>query len=397
MSKAKKIIISILGSCLVAFSGITVLAATTTYNMTTQKPDTDSYSCYLEIDTAKWGGCVVWCRAYSLSGSFNSESLIFTATQDTTSNQLKVSVTYPLSVDDIYVTGFLVNSQGYVANMSIDSEHFNAYISTNNMGNITNVNAYNCKIGTGLSHTGAMTFTYGSDTLTNDLIKTVNSLISVSNNNTALTASRLESLLAATYACNDRLDIIYGVIDELENNTALTASRLESLLSAMYANNTRLDIIYSLLDEELGAMQANDNKNTQAVIDNQNQIVENEKTETQNSGNNSVNDVSGSVPDKSAGMLSALQSLSNAVSYTGTSAKWTFPQMYIPAIAGVTDRINLNPEMEINFTYWVNQIPEDIMTLISALATIGLVIFAFKELYGLISYVLTLKGGGNNE
>lgn len=123
----------------------------------------------------------------------------------------------------------------------------------------------------------------------------------------------------------------------------------------------------------------------------------NEKNEVEQSGNDSLNDVSSSVPDKSAGMLSALQSLSNAVSYTGTTAKWTFPQMYIPAIAGVTDRINLNSEMEIDFTYWVNQIPKDIRTLISAIATIGLVIFAFKELYGLISYVLTLKGGGNNE
>lgn len=123
----------------------------------------------------------------------------------------------------------------------------------------------------------------------------------------------------------------------------------------------------------------------------------NEKNEAQQSGNDSLNDVSSAVPDKSSGMLSALQSLSNAVSYTGTSAKWTFPQMYIPAISGVTDRINLNSAMEIDFSYWVEKIPQDIRTVISALATIGLVIFAFKELYGLISYVLTLKGGGNNE
>ena len=123
----------------------------------------------------------------------------------------------------------------------------------------------------------------------------------------------------------------------------------------------------------------------------------NEKNEAQQSGNNSLNDVNNAVPDKSAGMLSALQSLSNAVSYTGTVAKWKFPQMYIPAIPGVTDRINLNSEMEIDFSYWINQIPQDIRTIISALTTMGLVVFAFKELYGLISYVLTLKGGGNNE
>lgn len=162
----------------------------------------------------------------------------------------------------------------------------------------------------------------------------------------------------------------------------------------VYGSDT---VINNKVDGITSGIQSNDDKNTQSIIDNQNQLAEQEKTETQNSGNNSVNDVSGSVPDKSAGMVSALQSLSNAVSYTGTTAKWTFPQMYIPAIAGVTDRINLNSELEIDFTYWVNQIPKDIRTVISALATIGLVIFAFKELYGLISYVLTLKGGGNNE
>lgn len=177
----------------------------------------------------------------------------------------------------------------------------------------------------------------------------------------------------------------------------LSYSMLSNIYKAIERQSGDVDKITSNADKNSSEIQANNDKNTQSIIDNQNQLAEQEKTETQNSGNDSVSDVSSSVPDKSAGMLSALQSLSNAVSYTGTVAKWKFPQMYIPAIAGVTDRINLNSEMEIDFTYWINQIPKDIRTVISALATIGLVIFAFKELYGLISYVLTLKGGGNNE
>lgn len=181
-----------------------------------------------------------------------------------------------------------------------------------------------------------------------------------------------------------------GTLAQIQNDNVNTNKIVNN-------QNSNADKINSNADKNASNIQSNNDKNTQSIIDNQNQLVEQEKTETQNSGNDSVNDVSSSVPDKSAGMLSALQSLSNAVSYTGTSAKWTFPQMYIPSIAGVTDRINLNSEMEIDFTYWVNQIPQNIRTVITALATIGLVIFAFKELYGLISYVLTLKGGGNNE
>lgn len=174
-------------------------------------------------------------------------------------------------------------------------------------------------------------------------------------------------------------------------------SMLQSIVAILRENTNNTQNIITGANQNSKDIQSNNDKNTQNIINNQNQLAEQEKTETQNSGNDSVNDVSSSVPDKSAGMLSALQSLSNAVSYTGTVAKWKFPQMYIPAISGVTDRINLNSEMEIDFTYWVNQIPQDIRTILTALATIGLVIFAFKELYGLISYVLTLKGGGNNE
>lgn len=189
----------------------------------------------------------------------------------------------------------------------------------------------------------------------------------------------------------------YGDFVYVYGNDSISNSKLDKIISALQAQSNLGETITSNADKNASETQANDDKNTQAIIDNQNQLAEQEKTETQNSANSSVDDVSGAVPDKSAGMLSALQSLSDAVSYTGTSAKWTFPEMYIPAIAGVTDKINLNPEMEIDFTYWVNQIPQDIRTVISAIATIGLIVFAFKELYSLISYAFTLKGGFNYE
>lgn len=226
---------------------------------------------------------------------------------------------------------------------SISTNGFFCGFNTNLSGDIVNIHGYNCNV-TAVSprNSGDFTFVYGTDSI-----------------------------------ANERLQNIYNAVSSLGSNISSS--------------------INSNADKNANNIQSNNDKNTQSIIDNQNQLAEQEKTDTQNSGNDSVNDVSGSVPDKSAGMLSALQSLSNAVSYTGTVAKWKFPQMYIPAISGVTDRINLNSEMEIDFTYWINQIPQDIRTVISALATIGLVIFAFKELYALISYVLTLKGGGNNE
>lgn len=125
--------------------------------------------------------------------------------------------------------------------------------------------------------------------------------------------------------------------------------------------------------------------------------AENEKKYNEDTGKQSLNDVQSAVPDKSAGMLNALSSLQNAVSYSGTSAVWKFPSLYLPAIDGVCSRINLTDEMDVDIGQWVKKIPSDILTVVQSLASIGLVIYAFKELYSMISYVLTLKGGGDSE
>lgn len=337
MSKAKKIIICFLGACLVAFSGLTAFATQTIYvNMA--KPQISDNLYYIELYmTHPSSGEYMGVMGVYVINNNPSNSTIFILTGDNTAQIKSTSVLYGYWSDLVWNSWNTVTGSGSVdsSGNSILSLWFNPDIFK-----ISAVRTYGAiRNGSGMS-TGDYTISYGEDK-----------------------------------AISQRLDSII------------------SLLQQEYAN---ADKITANADKNANNIQSNDNKNTQAIIDNQNQLAEKEKTETQNSADNSVSDVSGSVPDKSAGMLSALQSLSNAVSYTGTSAQWTFPQMYIPAIAGVTDRINLNPEMEIDFTYWVNQIPQDIRTVISALATIGLVIFAFKELYGLISYVLTLKGGGNN-
>ena len=241
-------------SCIVlSFSCFCVTSsAATVYNMTFSQPQLDEYSGYLEIDTSKWGGCVVWFRAFSDTSETFSGDCDFVAS--VSGGKLTISLKFASTIPtQYYISGFLVNSSGYTAPLSMGGS---ATIVTTNMGNITNVNAYNCSLGSGLSHTSSMTFVYGADTIIVDKINAVNSVLSTINNNTALTASRLESLLAAIYASNDRLDIIYGVIDELENNTLLTANRVESLLSAVYATNQRLDIIYGLIDEEADLTRA---------------------------------------------------------------------------------------------------------------------------------------------
>lgn len=150
-------------------------------------------------------------------------------------------------------------------------------------------------------------------------------------------------------------------------------------------------------DKNASETQTNDNKNTQAIIDNQNDLAEKEKNETQNQGEGSVNDVLGAIEDKSSGFVSSIQNLVSAMSYNGTSCAWKVPPIKLPAIAGIMDEVKLTDEMPIDFEYWVNKIPANILLLVRSLLTIGLIGYCFKELYNTISYVLTLKGGGNDE
>lgn len=340
MSKAKKIIICLFGACLVAFSGLTAFATQEIY-VKSSKPQINDYLSYVELYL----------------------------TNPTTGAYVDIWGLYIINTDNAGSPPVLVLKDDYTIEI-IGSNMLFGYYSSLRWDTALYTISGSGSIGTD----GVSRLSLGLD-INSFKVSYVRSYGSIRNKSGKGTGD---------------FTVVYG-------EDKVITERLDTIISLLQQQNANTDKITSNADKNASNIQSNNDKNTQSIIDNQNQLVEQEKTETENSGNDSVNDVSGSVPDKSAGMLSALQSLSNAVSYTGTSAKWTFPQMYIPAIAGVTDRINLNPEMEIDFTYWVNQIPDDIMTLISALATIGLVVFAFKELYGLISYVLTLKGGGNNE
>lgn len=85
------------------------------------------------------------------------------------------------------------------------------------------------------------------------------------------------------------------------------------------------------------------------------------------------------------------------MSYSGTQCAWTFPALYLPEIPGVMSRTQLTSEKPIDFAYWVNQIPSDVLLLVRSVLTIALIGYCFKEFYGVIEYVLTMRGGGNNE
>lgn len=138
----------------------------------------------------------------------------------------------------------------------------------------------------------------------------------------------------------------------------------------------------------------NQNSNTQDIIDNQNALAEQEKGEIQQSGDQATDSVD-DVPDQSQGFISALGDLVTALSYNGTECKWTLPQVKMPQIANIVPEMTLIEQQDIDFGVWVQKMPSNILTLIQYVCSGALIVYCFKELYGAISYVLTLKGGGN--
>lgn len=152
--------------------------------------------------------------------------------------------------------------------------------------------------------------------------------------------------------------------------------------------------IVGSIQSSTGEIIKNDSANTDKIIDNQNNLYDKEKDEITQSGNTSSESVE-EIPNQSEGFLKSLSNLTSAMSYNGTVCKWQMPNVYIPSISNIVPRIDLIFEQDIDFGYWVEKIPSNILQLIRAICTLALIVYCFKELYNTISYVLTLKGGNN--
>ena len=364
MSKAKKIIILIgLFATLVIPFGITASAnsvSVTEYSIPFSQPTADENSGYIEILLQDSSG-----NKYVRVQSWQFVLDHFENVNEKQSLSMSFKVT-PKSID---YTG------GYNNVASVSTE----YVYTFTTGYMTQAGGYVVESKTSHKDSGTTDFA------------TVNGWFWVSESETVLGVK-----IYGNYSVQRKIDsanggswvVVYGgdnaVLEELQ--------AIKSIL-----RNKNNDDIIANQDENTNKITQNDDENTQAIIDNQNDLAEKEKTETQNQGEGSVNDVSGAIEDKSAGFISSIGNLVSAMSYNGTSCAWKFPALKLPAIDGVIPEIKLSDEKPIDFEYWVNKIPSNILLLVRSVLTIALIVYCFKELYNTISYVLTLKGGGNDE
>ena len=120
------------------------------------------------------------------------------------------------------------------------------------------------------------------------------------------------------------------------------------------------------------------------------------KQEAGSEGNDNINQATSALTNALpiASISDAIAPLITACSYNGTTSVWTFPAMKIPAIAGLFGEMQLNAAQNFDLCNYAEQyIPDELLTLIRAVTTVLLIIWAIREIMSLLSNFL---GGGNN-
>ena len=396
MSKAKKIVLVFLSILTIStlFLAVPVSASTgTVYTMAHHQPESSNYDGYLEVLYKSTSGSKYDVYTYF----WTIGNLTTKTTEDVIFPRMSIHVSktslnysygfYSTNQTDKtryqLMTGFMRSSDGYYdtylsGTLGDGIPYLNSSISIPSGYEIVGVKIYgNGIFGTNSiapSNGGSWTVVYGGDNaILRQLEQIKEALQQQNSNNQAITNN------ADKNASN------------IQNNANKNASEIQD-----NADKNASDI-QNNADKNANDIQNNADKNANNIINNQNQIVENERNETETQGKDSIDDVSGSIEDKSSGFVSSIQNLVSAMSYNGTACAWKFPSIKLPAIAGVMEERKLTDEMPIDFGYWVNKIPSNILLLVRSVLTIALIGFCFKELYSTISYVLTLKGGGSDE
>lgn len=180
-----------------------------------------------------------------------------------------------------------------------------------------------------------------------------------------------------------RAEWINGNAETISARNELLLKNQQNLLESIQAEQELTNDMLEDMPEEFG-------NEMQGVIDS-------EKQEVSNAGDSAAGELMDIIPNESQGFMDAIQSLVSSMSYSGTDAKLPVPAITIPAIPGVMDAIQLTDELSVDFGYWVQQLPGGVLKLVQILCTIALIVYCFKELYGMIAYAMTLKGGGSSE
>lgn len=296
-NKFEKIIIAfivVLSSFCISLSAVTPATA---YYCYFQKPQLNGKNFYLEITTSNNWQVLVVGEAYAF-GSGASMSMTFNA-------QLRGNVLFIFSNEQnlfvdgsdapIMLSGYYVDLRGNwsgsipFSNSSTDGR-YGLNIGLNNMGSITGIHGYNCEIRFDDGNVNFV-FTYGYDTVLNDKLNIINTLLSNIHNDEVSNGQKLQQVINQIMTSNSSLNDI--------------KSTLKSVLSESVSINAKLDRILELLDEagNGGYAPSQEDKDT---INN---------TEQQQDDLLTDNDPSNEISSINNNVLSFIQSAPNTLSF----------------------------------------------------------------------------------
>lgn len=177
----------------------------------------------------------------------------------------------------------------------------------------------------------------------------------------------LEGVQDGLYDVLDGVNDVKNSVDGVKDSVDQVSGKLDDVNSNLEDMESTMESLPGQIGDEL-----------QGIIDS-----ENEKAEQQ--GNDYADDVIEIVPDYSADFIEALGTLVSVLNYDGTECVLTTPAVVMPAIEGMFPKTELMPSQEIDFEYYFNLMPTELINLVRALFDVALVGYCLKELIDFLS------------
>lgn len=155
---------------------------------------------------------------------------------------------------------------------------------------------------------------------------------------------------------------------------------LDNIKTGVDSTNTKLDDMPQKIED---------------VLDKQ---ATEEKTEANSTGTDVVNQATEAIKDiiPYTSLLDAIQPIKQAASYTGTVSVWTLPSITIPKISGVMEETEIMGEKSFDLVSYADQfIPDTLLSVIRAVNTVGLILFAVYEVIRLVLWVVSNDSEGS--
>lgn len=167
---------------------------------------------------------------------------------------------------------------------------------------------------------------------------------------------------------------------------------LVDIVGQMKQNNENY---YSNALEVLDSIKSGVDNLPENIHDVLTQVDKEEKSEASTEGNDNITQATSALTNALpiASIKDAITPLITACSYNGITSVWSFPALKIPAIQGLFGEMQLSEQQNFDLCAYADQyIPDELLSIIRAVMTILLIVWAIREVMNLLSHLL---GGGD--